>query len=53
MVVTIDEPKGDKYYGGQVAGPVFAAVMAETLRLLNVAPQAPVDRAMRLAEAVQ
>ncbi len=53
MVVTIDEPKGEKYYGGQVAGPVFAAVMAETLRLLNVAPQAPVDRAMRLAEAVQ
>jgi cell division protein FtsI (penicillin-binding protein 3) len=53
MVVMIDEPAGDRYYGGQIAGPVFSAVMAETLRLLNVAPQTPVDRAMRLAEAVQ
>jgi len=51
LVVMLDEPRGSRYYGGQVAGPVFSTVMAETLRLLNVAPQSPVDRSMRLAEA--
>ncbi len=37
-VVTIDEPAGDEYYGGQVAAPVFAELMAGALRLLGVAP---------------
>jgi cell division protein FtsI (penicillin-binding protein 3) len=38
MVVMVDEPKTDEYYGGQVAAPVFGAVMAGALRLLDVAP---------------
>ncbi|MDO9372724.1 MAG: penicillin-binding transpeptidase domain-containing protein [Gammaproteobacteria bacterium] len=38
MVVMINEPGGTQYYGGQVAAPVFAHVMAGALRLLNVAP---------------
>jgi cell division protein FtsI (penicillin-binding protein 3) len=37
-VVIIDEPKGEQYYGGEVAAPVFSRIMAESLRLLNVAP---------------
>lgn len=37
-VVVIDEPTGDLYYGGDVAAPVFADVMAESLRLLAVPP---------------
>lgn len=37
MVVVIKRPKG-QYYGGQVAAPVFAAVMEDALRLLNVPP---------------
>lgn len=37
-VVVIDDPRGEKYYGGQVAGPVFSRVMAGALRLLDVAP---------------
>ncbi len=37
MAVLIDEPK-EEYYGGKVAAPVFANVMAESLRLLNVLP---------------
>jgi cell division protein FtsI (penicillin-binding protein 3) len=37
-VVIIDEPKGDQYYGGLVAAPVFANVMAGALRLLDVPP---------------
>ncbi|HLF23471.1 MAG TPA: penicillin-binding protein 2, partial [Burkholderiales bacterium] len=41
MVVLIDHPSGDRYYGGQVAAPVFSEVMAGALRLLDVAPDAP------------
>jgi cell division protein FtsI (penicillin-binding protein 3) len=41
MVVTIDDPKGEKYYGGQVAAPVFSKVMAGAMRLLNISPDAP------------
>ncbi|MEE8060006.1 MAG: penicillin-binding transpeptidase domain-containing protein [Pseudomonadales bacterium] len=37
-VVMIDEPKLDKYHGGEAAAPVFAAVVADALRLLNVNP---------------
>lgn len=38
MVVMIDEPSVGEYYGGHVAAPVFARVMANSLRLLNVPP---------------
>lgn len=38
MVVTVDDPQGDKYYGGLIAAPVFSEVMAGAMRLLNVAP---------------
>lgn len=37
-VVVIDDPRGEQYYGGQVAGPVFSRVMAGALRLLDVPP---------------
>ena len=40
IVVVIDEPGGDLYYGSDVAAPVFADVMAESLRLLAVPPDA-------------
>ncbi len=51
MVVMLNEPRGEQFYGGQVAGPVFSAVMAETLRLLNVAPDIAADRELRMAQA--
>ena len=51
MAVMLNEPRGRKFYGGQVAGPVFSAVMAEALRLMNVAPDAALDPALRLAHA--
>lgn len=38
MVVIVNEPSEGKYYGGQVAAPVFANVMTSAMRLLNVAP---------------
>ncbi|MGB1906218.1 MAG: peptidoglycan D,D-transpeptidase FtsI family protein, partial [Spongiibacter sp.] len=36
-VIAIDEPEGD-YFGGLVAAPVFSKVMADALRLMNIAP---------------
>ena len=47
MVITVDEPAGEVYYGGQVAAPVFARVMSGALRLLDVPPdrlEAPARR---------
>jgi len=41
IAVMIDEPANGKYYGGDVAAPVFAQVMAGSLRTLGVAPDAP------------
>ena len=32
-------PQGGDYYGGEVAAPVFARVMSDALRLLNVRPE--------------
>ena len=40
-VVVVDEPRGEKYYGGQVAAPVFREVLAGALRLLGIAPDNP------------
>ena len=39
-VVVIDEPSGELYYGSDVAAPVFSDIMAESLRLLAIPPDA-------------
>ncbi len=36
IVVLIDEPSEGDYYGGKVAGPVFATIASEALRYLGV-----------------
>ncbi|QSX33987.1 peptidoglycan glycosyltransferase FtsI [Shewanella avicenniae] len=38
LVVVVNEPKGDHYYGGDVSGPVFGKVMSGALQMLNVEP---------------
>lgn len=43
VVVVIDEPSAGKFYGGDVAAPVFASVVGDALRLLGEAPDAPLD----------
>lgn len=40
MVVVINEPKGDAYYGGAVATPPFAEAMGGVLQLFNIRPDA-------------
>jgi cell division protein FtsI (penicillin-binding protein 3) len=43
VAVMIDEPSAGQHYGGAVAAPVFREVMAGALRLLAIAPDAPVN----------
>ena len=38
VAVMVDEPTAGKYYGGDVAAPVFSQVVQQTLRMMNVAP---------------
>ena len=42
-VVIIDEPQRGAYYGGKVAAPVFASVMRDAVRILNIPPDQPVQ----------
>ena len=51
VVVMIDEPGAGKYYGGQVAGPVFSKVMAGALRLMNITPDDLAAEGVRLVSA--
>lgn len=41
-VVVIDEPSAGQHMGGEVSAPVFSRVVGGALRLLAVAPDAPV-----------
>ena len=38
VAVMVDEPTGGKWYGGDVAAPVFSDLVQQTLRTLNVQP---------------
>lgn len=38
VAVLIDEPSAGRYYGGDVAAPVFSATVQQTLRMLGVQP---------------
>jgi len=39
LAIVIDEPSAGDYYGGRVAGPVFARIMREALRLMQIPPE--------------
>ena len=40
IVVVIHDPRGSRYYGGDVAAPVFSAIASDALRVLAVPPDA-------------
>jgi cell division protein FtsI (penicillin-binding protein 3) len=44
--VVVNEPAGEKHYGGEVAGPVFKRIASKALAYLGVRP----DRQRALAE---
>jgi cell division protein FtsI (penicillin-binding protein 3) len=44
VAVMVDEPSVGGYYGGVVAAPAFANIVAGTLRTMNVLPDAAVKQ---------
>jgi cell division protein FtsI (penicillin-binding protein 3) len=52
VAVMIDEPSGKQYYGGDVAAPVFAEIMAGSLRTLGVPQDLPL-KPLIMAEAIK
>jgi cell division protein FtsI (penicillin-binding protein 3) len=43
VAVMLDEPSNGKYFGGDVAAPVFSEVVQQTLRALAVPPDLDVQ----------
>jgi len=37
-VVVVSEPQGQKYYGGQVAAPIFSLIVSGALRIMGIPP---------------
>ena len=48
LVVVVDDPQAGRHFGGQVAAPVFAAVMRGALRMMNIPPDNPVGIKQRI-----
>ena len=43
VAVMVDEPSNGRYFGGDVAAPVFSSVVQRSLQLLGVPPDLPVQ----------
>ena len=52
VAVMLDEPTAGKYYGGDVAAPVFSATVQQTLRMMGVQPDMSVKPQI-VVDAVQ
>jgi cell division protein FtsI (penicillin-binding protein 3) len=52
VAVMIDDPSNGKYYGGDVAAPVFSETVQQSLRMLGVQPDMAV-RPMVVTDAVE
>ncbi|WP_332777252.1 peptidoglycan D,D-transpeptidase FtsI family protein [Polaromonas sp.] len=52
VAVMIDEPSAGKYFGGDVAAPVFSEVVQQTLRMMGVQPDVAVKPQI-VAQAVE
>ena len=50
VAVMIDEPSNGRYYGGDVAAPVFSQTVQQTLRMMGIQPDVAV-RPQVLAKA--
>jgi cell division protein FtsI (penicillin-binding protein 3) len=48
----LDEPSAGKYYGGEVAAPVFSETVQQTLRVMGVQPDISI-RPQIVANAVE
>ena len=51
VVVVIDEPSADEYYGGLVSAPVFSRIVSDATRILAIAPD-DIDAVQDFSKAV-
>jgi cell division protein FtsI (penicillin-binding protein 3) len=51
VAVMVDEPSNGKYFGGDVAAPVFSEVVQQTLRMMGVSPDLDVQTQIVAREA--
>jgi cell division protein FtsI (penicillin-binding protein 3) len=51
VAVMIDEPSAGKFYGGDVAAPVFSELVQQTLRMMGVPPDLEVKSQIGLRDA--
>ena len=51
VVVVIDEPSADEYYGGLVSAPVFSRIVSDATRILAIAPD-DIDAVQDFTKAV-
>lgn len=52
VLVMLDEPKGEKYYGGTICAPVGSQIMSDILPYLGIEPQYTEEELKKLAVAV-
>ncbi|MGI6279353.1 MAG: penicillin-binding transpeptidase domain-containing protein [Acutalibacteraceae bacterium] len=52
VLVMLDEPKGDKYYGGVISAPVNSKIMTDVLPYLGFEPSYSEDELKNLASTV-
>lgn len=52
VLVMLDEPKGEKYYGGAICAPVGSKIMSEVLPYLGLEPQYTEEQLKKLAVTV-
>jgi len=50
VAVLVDEPNAGKYFGGDVAAPVFSEVVQQTLRMMGVPPDLDVKSQIQMRE---
>jgi cell division protein FtsI (penicillin-binding protein 3) len=50
MAISVDDPRSQQYYGGQVAAPVFADVMDDVMRIYDIPPD-KIDSSMLAGRA--
>lgn len=49
VVVTVNEPSGDEYYGSEVSAPVFSEIVGDALRVMNIPPDNLADAQLKAA----
>ncbi len=50
ILVAVDEPQGDKYYGGEVAAPAFAAIASHLMQQWHIPEDDPEGSQARMAQ---